>query len=123
MAKMKTRLSITILCLLASSQMACQFEHHYVVVNATNEPITVEYHFKAIPDGEHVNRYGVPVPTYYFHEPKLKRLSEMEVDSSAWKVTLERRTFRDEAKGELRITLLPGEVLEVFSDTGLAEYE
>src|SRR5882724_6230955 len=120
---MKTRLSTTILCLLACSQMSCQFEHHYVVVNATNQPVTVEYHFRAIPDGEHVNRYGVLVPKYDFHEPKLKRLSEIGKDSPAWQATLERRTIRDDAKGELRITLLPGEALQVFSDDGLAAYE
>jgi hypothetical protein len=103
--------------------MACQFEHHYVVVNGTNQPITVEYHFRPFPDGGHVNRYGVLVSTYYFHEPKLKRLSEIEKDSPAWQFTLERRTIRDDATGGLKITLLPGEALQVFSDDGLAAYE
>jgi len=103
-------------------QAACSFRFLYVVVNSSNDPVTVEYRFKKLPDAEEWKKNGLTHPDYFFFfiEPKLKRLKDLEEDSVNWRMAPEVQVVRNAAEGELKITIQPGEVLQVYSDDGHA---
>ena len=104
-------------------QAACSFHYLYVVVNSSNDPLTVEYRFKKLPHAEEWKKIRPTDPDYFFIfiEPQLKRLKDLEEDSVTWRIAAtEGRVVRNAAEGELKVTIQPGEVLQVYSDKGHA---
>ena len=103
-------------------QAACSFRFLYVVVNSSNDPVTVEYRFKKLPNAEEWKKNGLTHPDYlfFFIESKLKRLKDLEEDSVTWRMAPEGQVVRNAAEGELKITIQPGEVLQLYSDHGHA---
>src|SRR5262245_32849099 len=114
------RIFITALLFAVVFQSGCSFRFYYVVVNSSNDPITIEYRFKKLPNAEERKKNGLTDPEYFFIEPGLKRLVELKDKSIAWRTAPENQIFRNAAKGELKITIPPGEVLQAYSDSGEA---
>ena len=118
----RKRIFIAALLFVIVLQAACSFRFYYVVVNSSNDPLTVGYRFKKLPDAEEMKKYGLTDPDYFFFfiEPQLKRLEDLEENSVTWRTAPEGQVVRNAAEGELKITIQPRQVLQVYSDDGHA---
>jgi hypothetical protein len=116
------RIFMAALLFVSVLQAACSFRYLYVVVNSSNAPLTVEYRFKKLPHAEEWKKIRPTDPDYFFIfiEPKLKKLEDLEEDSVTWRMATEGQVVRNAAEGELKITIQPREVLQVYSDSGHA---
>jgi hypothetical protein len=116
------RVFIAALLFVLVLQAGCSFRFLYVVVNSSKDPITVGYRFKKLPDTEEMKKNGLNDPDYFFFfiEPKLKRQEDLEENSVTWRTASEGQVVRNAANGEMKITIQPREVLQVYSDDGHA---
>src|SRR5215510_13141400 len=95
------RILIAALLFVIVLQAACSFRFYYVVVNSSNDPLTVEYRFKKLPDAEEMKKNGLTDPDYFFFfiKPQLKRLEDLEENSVTWRTAPEGLVVRNAAEG------------------------
>ncbi len=111
---MKRRFLILLVLLAAAPQGACSFLYSYVLVNSSQEPISVELRFKKNPFKENA---GSAEPAFLFIEPKTKKLEDL-TSQTAWQSLPANQVTVDKTKGEMRLKLQPSEVLKLHQDSG-----
>jgi len=111
---MKRRFLILLVLLAAAPQGACSFLYSYVLVNSSQESISVELRFKKNPFNE---KAGSAEPTFLFIEPKTKKLEDL-TGQTAWQSLPADQVTIDKAKGEMRLKLQPNEALKLYQDSG-----